>query len=115
MARVKRGVTAKKRHKKVLKLAKGFRGRAKNCYTIALRRVEKSLQYAYRDRRNRKRDLRGIWIQRINAAAREHGLKYSVLIDLLKKANVSLDRKQLAEMAATSPKSFESLVNSVKN
>lgn len=74
MARVKRGVTAKKRHKKVLKLAKGFRGRAKSCYRIALTRVERSLQYAYRDRRNKKRDLRAIWIQRINAAARLHGL-----------------------------------------
>ncbi|MBT4922690.1 MAG: 50S ribosomal protein L20 [Rickettsiales bacterium] len=114
MARVKRGVTAKKRHKKVIKLAKGFRGRAKSCYRIALTRVERSLQYAYRDRRNKKRDLRGIWIQRINAAAREHGLKYSILISLLKKANITLDRKQLSEMAATSPESFKTLVNTVK-
>ncbi|MBT4989553.1 MAG: 50S ribosomal protein L20 [Rickettsiales bacterium] len=115
MARVKRGVTAKKRHKKVLKLAKGFRGRAKSCYRIALTRLERSFQYAYRDRRNKKRDLRGIWIQRINAAARLHGLKYSILIDLLKKANINLDRKQLAEMAATSPDSFKTLVDTVKN
>jgi len=114
MARVKRGVTAKKRHKKVLKLAKGFRGRAKSCYRIALTRVERSLQYAYRDRRNKKRDLRGIWIQRINAAARINGLKYSSFIDLIKKAGVTLDRKQLAEMAANNPESFTKLVNTVK-
>ena len=73
------------------------------------------MQYAYRDRRNKKRDLRAIWIQRINAAARLHGLKYSVLIDLLNKANISLDRKQLAQMAATEPDSFKELVNSVKS
>jgi large subunit ribosomal protein L20 len=114
MARVKRGVTAKKRHKKVLKLAKGFRGRAKSCYRIALTRVERSLQYAYRDRRNKKRDLRGIWIQRINAAARINGLKYSSFIDLLNKAGITLDRKQLAEMAANNPESFSKLVNTVK-
>ena len=74
MARIKRGVTAKARHKKVIAQAKGYRGRNKNCYRLALERVEKALQYAYRDRRNRKRDFRALWIQRINAAAREQGL-----------------------------------------
>tara|TARA_Y100001970_G_C13849776_1_gene658714 strand:- start:376 stop:723 length:348 start_codon:yes stop_codon:yes gene_type:complete len=115
MARVKRGVTSKKRHKKVLKLTKGFRGRAKNCFRIALTRLEKSLQYAYRDRRNKKRDLRALWIQRINAAAREHGLKYSVLINLLNKSNISINRKQLAEMAVSEPESFKNLIASIKN
>ncbi|MGL9703204.1 MAG: 50S ribosomal protein L20, partial [Wolbachia sp.] len=76
MARVKRGVTTHARHKKILKLAKGYRGRAKSCYRIALQRVEKALQYAYRDRRNRKRDFRSLWIIRVNAAVREHGLTY---------------------------------------
>ncbi|MBQ5497743.1 MAG: 50S ribosomal protein L20, partial [Acetobacter sp.] len=86
MARVKRGVTAHARHKKVLKLAKGYRGRSSTSYRIALERVEKALQYAYRDRRNKKRDFRSLWIQRINAAVREHGLTYSRFIGGLNKA-----------------------------
>jgi large subunit ribosomal protein L20 len=93
MARVKRGVTAHARHKKVLELAKGYRGRNSSAYRIALEKVEKALRYAYRDRRNKKRDFRGLWIQRINAAAREHGLTYSQLMHGLKLAGLELDRK----------------------
>ena len=115
MARVKRGVTSKNKHKKVLKLTKGFRGRANNCFRIALTRLEKSLQYAYRDRRNKKRDLRSVWIQRINAAVRQYDLKYSVFINLLNKSNINIDRKQLAEMAVNDPEGFKNLVATVKN
>lgn len=114
MARVKRGVTAHKRHKKVLKLAKGFRGRAKSCYRVAIERVEKALQYAYRDRKTKKRDFRSLWIARINAAARENGLKYSELIHLLKKAGIDMDRKNLAYIAANNPALFTSIVDKVK-
>lgn len=111
MARVKRGVTNHARHKKVLKLAKGYRGRSKNCYHIALRRVEKGLQYAYRDRRVRKRDFRGLWIQRINAGAREHGLTYSKFMDGLNKAGVDVNRKILADIAFQEPLAFKALVD----
>ena len=114
MARVKRGVTTHKRHKKILKLAKGFRGRAKNCYRVAVERVEKSLQYAYRDRKTKKRDFRSLWIARINAAARENGLKYSELINLLKKSDIDMDRKNLAYIAANNPDLFSSIVEKVK-
>lgn len=113
MARVKRGVTTHARHKKVLKLAKGYRGRAKNCYRIALQRVEKALQYAYRDRRNRKRDFRSLWIIRINAAVREHGLTYGRFMHGLKLAGIDLNRKILAEMAVNHKDDFAKLVENV--
>ncbi|MBC6405530.1 MAG: 50S ribosomal protein L20 [Rhodospirillales bacterium] len=110
MARVKRGVTAHARHKKVLQQAKGFRGRSKNNYRLALQRLEKALQYAYRDRRNRKRDFRSLWIQRINAGARQHGLTYSQFMHGLKTVGIGLDRKILADLAVREPESFKSLV-----
>ena len=110
MAHVKRGTTAHARHKKILKLAKGYRGRSKNCYRIALQRVEKALQYAYRDRRNRKRDFRGLWIQRINAGAREHGLTYSKFVNGLIKAGIEIDRKVLADLAVHEPAAFKTIV-----
>jgi large subunit ribosomal protein L20 len=109
MARIKRGVTAKARHKEVLALAKGYRGRSKNCYRLAVRRVEKGLQYAYRDRRNRKRDFRGLWIQRINAAARQEGLTYGRMIHGLKTAGIEIDRKVLADLAVRDQAGFTSL------
>jgi large subunit ribosomal protein L20 len=109
MARIKRGVTAKARHKEVLAQAKGYRGRSKNCYRLAVRRVEKGLQYAYRDRRNRKRDFRSLWIQRINAAARLEGLTYGQMIHGLKTAGVELDRKVLADLAVRDQAGFTSL------
>jgi large subunit ribosomal protein L20 len=109
MARIKRGVTAKARHKEVLALAKGYRGRSKNCYRLAVRRVEKGLQYAYRDRRNRKRDFRGLWIQRINAAARQEGLTYGRMIHGLKTAGIEIDRKVLADLAVRDQPGFTSL------
>lgn len=115
MTRVTSGVTTRARHKKILKLAKGFRGRAKNCYRTAIQKVEKSLQYAYRDRRNRKRDFRGLWIQRINAAARLHDTTYSKLIYALTKAEVSIDRKMLAEIAVNNPEEFTALIGQVKD
>jgi large subunit ribosomal protein L20 len=110
MARVKRGVTTHARHKKVLKASKGFVGRSSTTYRPALERLEKSLQYAYRDRRNRKRDFRGLWIQRINAAVREHGLSYSRFIGGLKKAGIEMDRKVLAAIAFDDAESFAEIV-----
>src|SRR5215510_12958731 len=110
MARVKRGVTTHARHKKVLDLAKGYRGRGSTAYRVALERVEKALKYAYRDRRNRKRDFRALWIQRINAGAREHGLTYSQLINGIKRAGIAIDRKVLADLAAREPAAFDALV-----
>ena len=115
MSHVKRGVTKRARHKKILKLAKGYRGRAKNCYRIAIQRVEKALQYAYRDRKVRKRDFRGLWIQRINAAVREHGLIYSQFINGLKIANIGLDRKVLADLAVKEPIAFVKIIEKVKS
>lgn len=114
MARIKRGVTTHARHKKILKMAKGYRGRSKNCFRIALQRVEKALQYAYRDRRNKKRDFRGLWIQRINAGARELGFRYSDLINGLNKAGIVIDRKIMADLAMNQPASFASLVETAK-
>ena len=111
MTRVRRGVTAHARHKKVLALAKGYRGRSKNCYRLALQRVEKALRYAYRDRRNRKRDFRALWIQRINAGARQHGLTYGRLMHGLSRAGVTLDRKVLADLAAREPAAFKAVVD----
>lgn len=112
--RVTKGLTKKRRHKKILKMAKGYRGRSKNCYRIAIQRVEKALQYAYRDRRNKKRDFRALWIQRINAATRAHGIIYSQFIRGLKLANIDLDRKVLSNLAATDPQSFEQIIVMVK-
>jgi large subunit ribosomal protein L20 len=114
MARVKRGVTKHARHKKVLKLAKGYVGRSSTAYRPALERVEKALQYAYRDRRNRKREFRGLWIQRINAAVREHGLTYSRFIAGLKAAGIEMDRKVLAEIAFDDAASFGAIVEKAK-
>ncbi|MCT8998155.1 50S ribosomal protein L20 [Chelativorans intermedius] len=114
MARVKRGVTAHAKHKKVLKSAKGFYGRRKNTIRIAKQAVEKSLQYAYRDRKNRKRNFRALWIQRINAAARQHGLTYGRFIDGLNKAGIEIDRKVLADMAVHEPQAFAALVEKSK-
>jgi large subunit ribosomal protein L20 len=111
MARVKRGVTTHARHKKIIKQAKGYQGRGRNVYRVAIERVEKALQYAYRDRRVRKRTFRALWIQRINAGAREHGLTYSQLMNGLKKAEVELDRKVLSDLAVREPAAFKSLVD----
>ena len=111
MARVTRGKTSHARHKKVLKLAKGYQGRNKNNFRISIERVEKGLQYAYRDRRTKKRQFRRLWIQRINAGARENGLTYAQLINGLNKAGVELDRKVLADLAMNEPDAFKSLVD----
>jgi large subunit ribosomal protein L20 len=113
MARIKRGVTAHARHKKVLKMAKGYRGRSSTCFRPALQRVEKALLYAYRDRRNKKREFRGLWIQRINAAVREYGLTYSRFMDGLNKAGIQVDRKILADLAMNQPESFKGIVDQV--
>ena len=110
MARVSRGVTARAKHKKVLNRAKGYYGRRKNVFRVAVQAVERSMQYAYRDRRNRKRDFRGLWIQRINAGVRMHGITYSQFINGLKKATIEIDRKVLAELAVNQPKIFKALV-----
>lgn len=114
MTRAKSGKISKNRHKKIIKMAKGYRGRANNCFRIAIERVEKALQYAYRDRRNRKRDFRGLWIQRINAAARKHGMIYSSLINAMKKAGMDIDRKMLAELAVNHPENFSHLIEQIK-
>ncbi len=114
MARVKRGVTKKARHKKIIKMAKGYRGRSNNCFRIALQRVEKALQYAYRDRRTKKRDLRRLWIQRINAAVRQQDMKYSTFINGLKLAKIDLDRKVLADMAVREPAVFKEVAQKAK-
>jgi large subunit ribosomal protein L20 len=114
MARVKRGTTTHARHKKVLEQSKGFRGRTSTTYRAAKERLEKSLQYAYRDRRNKKRDFRGLWIQRINAAVREHGLTYSRFVAGLKKAGIEMDRKVLAAIAYDDAPAFAAIVEQVK-
>jgi large subunit ribosomal protein L20 len=114
MARVKRGVTAHARHKKVLDLAKGYRGRGSKAFRVAIEKVEKGLRYAYRDRRNKKREFRALWIQRINAGARMNGLTYSQFMDGLKKAGIEVDRKVLADIAAQEPDSFRLLVDQAK-
>lgn len=115
MSRVKRGVTARARHKKVLSLAKGFRGRSSTCFRVAIERLEKSWQYANRDRKNKKRDFRRLWIVRINAAAREYGLKYSELINGLVKANIVVDRKMLSDLAVNDKDAFKAIVAQVKS
>ena len=111
MARVKRGVTSHARHKKIIGMASGYVGRSHNCYRIALERVEKALQYAYRDRRVRKRDFRSLWIQRINAGVRELGLTYSQFMNGIHKAGIDVDRKVLADLAAREPETFKKLVD----
>lgn len=111
MARVSRGVTARARHKKVIKMAKGYRGRGKNVFRVAVERVEKGLQYAYRDRRVKKRTFRALWIQRINAGAREHGLTYSQFMNGMKHAGIELDRKVLSDLAVHEPAAFKGLVD----
>lgn len=114
MPRVKRGVTARARHKKVLKKAKGYYGARSRIYRVAKQAVIKAAQYAYRDRRQRKREFRALWIVRINAGANEHGLSYSRFINGLKKANVDIDRKMLAELAVNDKNAFKALVESAK-
>ncbi len=110
MARVKRGVTTHARHKKVLELAKGYRGRANSSFRIAIEKVEKGLRYAYRDRRAKKRNFRALWIQRINAGAREHGLTYSQFMAGVTRAGIELDRKVLSDLAIREPEAFKALV-----
>jgi len=110
MTRCTNGYTRRNRHKKILKLAKGYRGRAKNCYRIAVERVEKALQYAYIDRRNRKRDFRALWIQRINAAVRSYGVAYSQFMHGVKCAEIKLNRKMLAELAIHHKEAFHDVV-----
>ena len=112
--RVKKGVAARAKHKKILKAAKGMQHNRTRSFRLAKQAVTRALQYAYRDRRNKKRDLRGLWITRINAAARLQGTTYSKLMASLKKANVELDRKVLADLAATEPKAFEAVVKAAK-
>ncbi|MBK6631265.1 MAG: 50S ribosomal protein L20 [Betaproteobacteria bacterium] len=114
MSRVKRGVTARARHKKVLDQAKGYRGRRSSVYRIAKQAVMKAGQYAYRDRRQRKRQFRSLWIVRINAAARELGLTYSVLMNGLKKASIEVDRKVLADLAVFDKPAFAQIANQAK-
>ncbi|QND51253.1 50S ribosomal protein L20 [Phyllobacterium sp. 628] len=114
MARVKRGVTSHAKHKKVLKQAEGFRGRRKNTIKTAKAAVDRSKQYAYRDRKNKKRTFRALWTQRINAAVREHGLTYSRFIDGLSKSGIEVDRKVLSDLAIHEPAAFGALVASAK-
>ena len=114
MPRVKRGVTARARHKKVIALAKGYRGRRKNVYRIAKQAVMKAGQYAYRDRRQRKRQFRQLWIVRINAGARENGLSYSKFMNGLKRAAIEIDRKVLADLAVFDKAAFAQLVEKAK-
>lgn len=111
MARVKRGVTTHARHKKVIKQAKGYRGRRKNTFRTAVQAVERSLQYAYRDRKVRKRNFRSLWIQRINAGSREHGLTYARFMNGLKLSGIEIDRKVLADLAVREPEAFKALVD----
>jgi large subunit ribosomal protein L20 len=114
MARVKRGVTTHARHKKIVDMAAGYRGRASTNFRIAIEKVEKGLRYAYRDRRRKKRDFRGLWIQRINAGVREHGLTYSQFIAGIKRAGIEIDRKVLSDLAIREPSAFKSLVDQAK-
>jgi large subunit ribosomal protein L20 len=114
MARVKRGVTSHAKHKKTLKAAKGFYGRRKNTIRTAKAAVDRSMQYATRDRKAKKRSFRALWIQRLNAAVREHGLTYSRFIDGLAKAGVTLDRKVLSELAISQPEAFKTIVDQAK-
>ena len=115
MARVKRGVTGHAKHKKVLKAAKGYYGRRKNTIRIAKQAVEKANQYAFRDRKRRKRTFRALWIQRINAAVRPFGLNYSKFIDGLAKSGLTIDRKVLSDLAIREPAAFEAIVQKAKS
>jgi len=115
MTRVSRGVTARARHKKIIKRAKGYYGRRKNVFRVAVQAVERGMQYAYRDRRRRKSDFRGLWIQRINAGVRIHGMTYSQFINGLKKATIHIDRKILAELAVNQPDTFKALVEKAQS
>lgn len=115
MTRANCAVPARKRHKKIIKLAKGYRGRSKNCFRVAIEKVEKALQYAYRDRRNRKRDFRAIWIQRINAAVRTYGMTYSQFMNGMKKSGVNINRKMLSEIAIHNPETFKNIVDQSKS
>ena len=115
MPRVKRGVTARARHKKVIAAAKGYRGRRGNVFRVAKQAVMRAGQYAYRDRRTKKRVFRSLWIARLNAAVREHGLTYSVFINGLTKANIEMDRKVMSDMAIADKPAFLALVNQVKS
>ena len=110
MARVKRGVAGHARHKKIVDAAKGYVGRSGSAFRPALERVEKALRYAYRDRRAKKRDFRGLWIQRINAATREHGMTYSQFMNGILKAGIEVDRKVMADLAVREPAAFKALV-----
>jgi len=114
MARVKRGVTAHAKHKKILKAAKGYYGRRKNTIRIAKQAVEKANQYAYRDRKRRKRTFRALWIQRLNAAVRPFGLNYSKFIDGLARSGITVDRKVLSDLAIREPASFQAIVEKAK-
>ncbi len=114
MARVKRGVTTHARHKKILELAKGYRGRASTSYRVAIEKVEKGLRYAYRDRRAKKRNFRALWIQRINAGVREEGMTYSQFIHGLTLVGIELDRKVLSDLAIHEPEAFKSIVAQAK-
>ena len=115
MSRVKRGVTSHAKHKKVLKAAKGYWGRRKNTIRVAKQAVEKAMQYAYRDRKAKKRDFRSLWIQRINAGVRSEGLTYAKFINGLNKSGVKLDRKVLADLAYEHPESFRTIVKKVQS
>jgi large subunit ribosomal protein L20 len=114
MARVKRGVTSHAKHKKTLKAAKGFYGRRKNTIRTAKAAVDKAMQYATRDRKNKKRTIRALWIQRLNAAVREHGIVYSRFIDGLNRAGIVVDRKVLSDLAISQPAAFKELVEKAK-
>jgi large subunit ribosomal protein L20 len=114
MARVKRGVASRSRRKEILEQAKGYRGRQSNVLSIARQRVEKGLQYAYRDRKVRKRNFRALWIQRINAGVREHGMSYALFIDGLRHAGIEVDRKVLADIAVRDPDGFKVLVDQAR-
>ena len=114
MSRVTSGPATAKRHKKVIKAAKGYYGRRKNTFRAAVQAVEKAGQYAYRDRRAKKRTFRGLWIQRINAGAREHGMTYSVFMNGLNKAGIEVDRKVLSDIAIREPEAFKALVDQAR-
>lgn len=114
MSRVKGGVVSRARHKKIIKAAKGYRGRSNNNYRLALERVEKALQYAYRDRRVKKRNFRALWIQRINAGVREHGMSYSQFMNGVHKAGIEVDRKMLADLAMNDAPAFEVIVEKAR-
>ena len=115
MSRVRAGVITRTRHKKIIKRAKGYYGRRKNVFRVAVQAVERGMQYAYRDRKKRKSDFRGLWIQRINAGVRLHGLTYSQFISGLKKSSIEIDRKILADLAVNQPDAFKALVDKAQS